>query len=77
MGLWKAIRKLWHLIHSRLSFVVGNGQRVSFWRDKWCGDTPLCVSFPFFICLSCFQRGLGEGCLDCLRRWEELESSLH
>ena len=24
--------------------------------------------FPLFICLNCFQRGLGEGCLDCFRR---------
>ena len=34
VGLWKAIRKLEHLVSSRLSFVVGNGQRVSFWKDK-------------------------------------------
>ncbi|RVW18822.1 hypothetical protein CK203_098384 [Vitis vinifera] len=27
VGLWKAIRKLGHLVNTRLSFVVGNGQR--------------------------------------------------
>ena len=31
--LWKAIRKEWHVVSSRLSFVVGNGQRVKFWKD--------------------------------------------
>ncbi|RVX04134.1 Dynamin-related protein 5A [Vitis vinifera] len=23
-----------------------NGWRVRFWRDRWCGDSPLSVSFP-------------------------------
>ena len=49
VGLWKAIRKLGHIVSSRLSFVVGNGQRVSFWKDTWCGDTPLCTSFPSLL----------------------------
>ena len=46
VGLWKAIRKFGHLVSSKLSFVVGNGQKMSFWKDTWCGDAPLCVSFP-------------------------------
>ena len=31
---------------TRISFSVDNGQRVRFWRDRWCGDSPLSVSFP-------------------------------
>ncbi|KAL6342282.1 hypothetical protein AAG906_007496 [Vitis piasezkii] len=27
-------------------FSGSNEQRVRFWRDRWCGDSPLCVSFP-------------------------------
>ena len=27
----------------RLSFVVGNRQRVKFWNDTWCGEAPLSV----------------------------------
>ncbi|RVX08852.1 CRM-domain containing factor CFM2, chloroplastic [Vitis vinifera] len=46
VGLWKAIRLLWELVSFRTLFVVGNGRRVKFWRDRWCGDEPLCVSFP-------------------------------
>ena len=30
VGLWKVIRKLGHLVSSKLAFVVGNGKRVSF-----------------------------------------------
>ena len=41
--LWKAI--------SRLSFVVGNGQRVKFW-DRWCGAAPFRVSFPTLFALT-------------------------
>lgn len=28
------------------------GQRVSFWRDKWCEDKPLCDSFPSLFALA-------------------------
>ncbi|RVW40176.1 LINE-1 retrotransposable element ORF2 protein [Vitis vinifera] len=41
MGLWKGIRMDWKLVSNRLAFIVGNGRRVSFWRDRWCGDSPL------------------------------------
>ena len=52
VGLWKAIRREWHVVSSRLSFVVGNGQMVKFWKDRWCGDSPLCVSFPTLFALA-------------------------
>ena len=46
MGLWKGIRMDWELVGNRMVFIVGNGQKVRFWRDRWCRDSPLCVSFP-------------------------------
>ena len=52
MGLWKGIRMDWDFMGSRILFLVGNGRRVRFWRDKWCGDSPLCVSFPSLFVLS-------------------------
>ncbi|KAJ9686044.1 hypothetical protein PVL29_015095 [Vitis rotundifolia] len=51
VGLCKAIRKLDHLVSCRISFVVGNGQRVRFWKDKWCGTSPFCDSFPSLFVL--------------------------
>ena len=51
MGLWKGIRMDWKLVSDRLVFIVGNGRRVSFWRDRWCGDSPLCMSFPSLFAL--------------------------
>ncbi|RVW23085.1 hypothetical protein CK203_099973 [Vitis vinifera] len=52
MGLWKGIRMDWELVSDRMVFIVGNGRRVRFWRDRWCGDSPLCVSFPSLFALT-------------------------
>ncbi|RVW67635.1 putative ribonuclease H protein [Vitis vinifera] len=41
LGLWKGIRMGWKMVSDRLAFIVGNGRRVSFWRDRWCGESPL------------------------------------
>ena len=52
MGLWKGIRMDWELVGSRISFRVENGRRESFSRNRWCEDSPLCVSFPSLFALS-------------------------
>ena len=52
VGRWKAIRKEWHLVSSRFFFMVGNGQRVRFWKDKWCEASPFCDSFPSLFALA-------------------------
>ena len=52
--LWKAIRKEWKYLSGRLAYQVGNGQRVRFWLDKWCGDEPLSewsLHYLPFLCL--------------------------
>lgn len=33
-------------LSNRISYLVGNGQRLGFWRDEWYDDEPLNVSFP-------------------------------
>ena len=42
----------WDIVGTRISFLVGNGRRVRFWRDRWCGDSPLSVSFPTLFALA-------------------------
>ena len=27
-------------------FLVGDDKRVRFWEDTWCGQNPLCITFP-------------------------------
>ena len=34
VGLWKVVRNLWELVSCRISFTVGNGRRVKFWKDN-------------------------------------------
>ena len=51
MGLWKGIRMDWKMVSDRMVFKVGNGRKVRFWRDRWCGDSPLCMSFPSLFAL--------------------------
>ena len=55
VGLWKTIRKLWDAVSSKLSFSVGNGKGIKFWKDKWCRDELLNVSFPSLFALSNFK----------------------
>ena len=52
VGLWKAIRKEWLILNGSLTYQVGSGQRERFWTDKWCGDEPLCESFPALFSIS-------------------------
>ena len=31
---------------NKIVFSVGDGRRLRFWEDRWCGDDALSVSFP-------------------------------
>jgi hypothetical protein len=35
--------------------VVGDGTRISFWHDLWCGDTVLKVAFPGLFGIACVK----------------------
>ena len=64
VGLWKAIRREWYIVSNRLSFVVGNGQRVRFWKDRWCGHSPFLCCFSYFVCYIYVQGRLGKKCVE-------------
>ena len=46
MGLWKDTRKEagWQAEHS--VFAIGDGRKVCFQGDRWCGINPLCATYP-------------------------------
>jgi hypothetical protein len=46
VSLWKNIRKEWGSFSMHLCWKVGNGIRIRFWHDRWCGEAPLKMSFP-------------------------------
>ena len=41
VGLWKAIRNRWMEFSKRMAFKVGDGRRVKFWKNRWCGEDSL------------------------------------
>ena len=45
-SLWKKISKEWPFFFQNAVFVLGDGRRIKFWRDVWCGVEALCNSFP-------------------------------
>ena len=52
VGFWKEIRKEWPFMKDKFAFSVGNGRRVRFWEDRWCGDKALSISFPSLYALA-------------------------
>uniref|UniRef100_A0A2N9H161 Reverse transcriptase zinc-binding domain-containing protein n=1 Tax=Fagus sylvatica TaxID=28930 RepID=A0A2N9H161_FAGSY len=46
VGLWKNIRRDWESLSSKIHMQVGNGVRIQFWHDRWCGEEPLRLSYP-------------------------------
>ena len=45
-GLWKDISKEWITFSQNATSSLGNGRRLRFWKDPWCGGTALCNAFP-------------------------------
>ena len=35
---------------------MGDGKNVRFWKDKWCGTTPLCEAFPSLFAIATFKE---------------------
>ncbi|RVW47335.1 putative ribonuclease H protein [Vitis vinifera] len=52
LGLWKAISKMGHQVTPFVGFVVGDGEKVKFWKDKWCETIPLSEAFPSLFALA-------------------------
>ncbi|RVW33932.1 putative ribonuclease H protein [Vitis vinifera] len=52
VGLWKAISKMGYLVTPSFGFVGGDGEKVKFWKDKWCETIPLSEAFPSLFALA-------------------------
>ena len=46
VALWKSINQGWPSFSHHILYDIGDGSRVKFWQDHWCGEAPLVVSFP-------------------------------
>ena len=65
-GFWKEIRKEGFLMFQNVSFVVGDGRRVKFWKDIWCGNIPLCEAFPSLFAFAVSQDAWVADCWDSM-----------
>ncbi|WMV14557.1 hypothetical protein MTR67_007942 [Solanum verrucosum] len=41
VGIWKCLSRLWDEFSRNDQLIVGNGQHVKFWKDRWLGNTTL------------------------------------
>ena len=45
-SLWKEIRKEWSSFFQNAVLSLGDGRRINFWKDVWCGEEALCSKYP-------------------------------
>jgi hypothetical protein len=46
VGLWRFISRDWHRFSSHTKLIPGDGSRISFWEELWCGNSTLKEAFP-------------------------------
>ena len=56
--VWKEIRKEWESFFPNTMCSVGNGRRVRFWKDFWCGKQPLSITFRSLFSLAVDKEAL-------------------
>ncbi|RVW95824.1 50S ribosomal protein L21, mitochondrial [Vitis vinifera] len=66
VGLWKEISKEGLLLLNNVSYSVGDGKRVRFWKDNWCGNTPLCEAYPSLFDLAVSKDAKVADCWDSM-----------
>ena len=55
VGVWKLIRNGWEAFKDKTRFQVGLGNRVKFWKDRWCGDLSLRDEFLGLYAITSFK----------------------
>ncbi|XP_059633971.1 uncharacterized protein LOC132276526 [Cornus florida] len=62
VGAWKSIRKGWDAFSPHVRFSVRDGSRVRFWEDLWCGNQPLCRTFPRLFSIAVDKHATVANC---------------
>ena len=85
VSLWKTISSGWFTFSCYVQFQIGEGTRVKFWHDVWCGDNPLSTCFldlfrisndkeAYVVDLIQFSNGVFFWDLEFLREIHDRES---
>ena len=64
-GLWRSIRMDWEVFNKNFQYKVGVGDRVKFWKDRWCGDLPLNLAFSVLYNFAANREASVESSLIC------------
>lgn len=64
---WKVIMKEADWVDNNVEFVLGNGRRVRFWQDHWCGNSSLRLAFPAIFEIARDKNATMVGIWDLLR----------
>lgn len=59
----RGIRVSWKLFLRSVRFMTGDGKRVRFWYDLWCGEELLRDRFPDSFSLSLEKEASVETCM--------------
>jgi hypothetical protein len=54
--LWKDLMKIRYIYIRGRGYKLNNGKHISFWKDIWLGDKPLCISYPVLFDLCVHQN---------------------
>ena len=84
VSLWKDIRREAQQLKQDCKLILGDGDHIRFWEDKWSGENPLCVSFPTLYAVAASKgakvgefwetTGDGEGWnMRCIRPFNDWE----
>ena len=76
-GLWKGIMQVWGKFSSQVSYQLGNGNRILFWHDEWCGHMPLRDGFSKLFAMATYQDVLVADCWLPSPAWGLLGSFVH
>ncbi|RVX22106.1 putative sugar phosphate/phosphate translocator [Vitis vinifera] len=60
VGVWKEILKEKDWCWENMAFTMGNGTKIRFWNDLWCGCTVLSQRFPHLYGMAAHRNGTVE-----------------
>jgi hypothetical protein len=56
VGLWKYICMGWQIFRRHVKFDLGDGSKIHFWDDVWCGDRALKEAFPRLFTITSWKE---------------------
>jgi hypothetical protein len=43
---WRKVLDLRDEFYKHCKMIIGNGRKISLWKNAWAGDSPLAIRFP-------------------------------